>query len=201
MKKIVGILMLFCAILTHNLSAQSKFEIVPHTGLMYQFLSLNRADSTLPAIPDVWQYVTLNLGGYGVIAHKNDVVSLGVDASINVGLNFNPPLSFLVQTPVYLMGRLGAGSTPYNEQNLGIGLGFGITPSYWNQKLGSPIDKMKVFSYSPGCVLEVNYMRTLVRVNFNVLSFSSHIKELDSYLGTTAKYKVSTVGLGFLYGF
>lgn len=222
MKKVIGILMLFCAAFTHNLSAQSKFEIVPHTGLMYEFIMPTPADSLTPqmsqifsGMPDVWQYVTFHVGGYGVLAHKNDVVSLGIDGGLNVGVNFRPvPVSFQIQAPVFVMGRLGAGCTPYNEQKIGIGAGVGVIPTYWSQKIpigsGSVSDMLKIneLFVAPSGVFELNYTRSIIRVHFSLLSFTNHIEALDKYVygfgqpyGQKTNYKMSNVGFGFIYGF
>jgi hypothetical protein len=222
MKKIVGILMLFSAIFTHNLSAQSKFEIVPHTGLMYEFIVPTPADSMTPkmsqifsGMPDVWSYITFHVGGYGVIAHKNDVVSLGVDAGLNVGLNFRPvPVSYQLQAPVFFMGRLGAGCTPYNEQKFGIGAGVGAISTFWNQKLviggssGNETIKIQEFFVTPSAVAEVNYLRSIFRVHFGLYSFTNHVQALDKYVygfgtpfGQKTNYKLGNIGFGFIYGF
>ncbi|MEM7658135.1 MAG: hypothetical protein AAF399_18555, partial [Bacteroidota bacterium] len=121
MQKITFISLILLGLGLQSASAQLSDRMVPHFGFMLEMGSLesNRNQG--------WNYSTLQIGSYISLLHSKDVVSLGIDPSVQLGLNFQGPgTNILVQTPVYAMVRVGAGATPYNQQNFGISLGAGI---------------------------------------------------------------------------
>lgn len=117
--------------------AQIVDKLVPHTGFMYEIITLQDPRSTNGQSFN-FSYYTLNLGTYYSLAHKNDVVSVGVDASLNFGINFpftsqsGTQVTIVTQVPVFAMARVGALSTTYNQQPLGLGVGIGGVYTYFN---------------------------------------------------------------------
>ena len=112
-------------------------KFVPHSGFMYEIVTLQDPRS-VNGETFSFAYYTLNLGTYYSLAHKNDIVSVGVDASVNFGINFpftanrGTVVTLITQVPVFAMARIGALSTSYNQQPLGFGVGIGGVYTYFN---------------------------------------------------------------------
>jgi hypothetical protein len=109
--------------------AQISDKLMPHFGFMYEILSLNGASSR--------SFYLANVGAYYLLGQRSDVFSYGIETNVQVGVNplaiDRLRLGYLVQVPVYLMARVGANSTPYNEQRVGLGIGVGASFSAYSQ--------------------------------------------------------------------
>jgi hypothetical protein len=154
---------------------------------------------------------TLGIGTYYAIKHHNDWASFGVDPSINVGINLANgagQINWYTQGSLFLMGRLGANSTKYNTQKIGIGAGIGGVASYLDQRaLNGAID-MESFFMNPAAVGEVTLnMRgsTLTgRVQFSLapaVSEGDLITPDGNFLLQDREANFGTIGLGLIYGF
>lgn len=138
MKASFGTTLIALLLLTPSLAqAQISDKLVPHLGFMYEFITLEDPRN-IGSSEFTFQYYAVNIGSYYALAHKNDVVSVGIDASLNFGINFpftaqrGTVVTLLAQTPVFAMARVGALSTPYNQQPLGLGIGLGGVYTYFN---------------------------------------------------------------------
>ena len=71
---------------------------------------------------------TLSVAGTYTLTHSADFYSINVHSSPSLGLRFveNAGANILAQLPAYLLGRIGAGATPYNESMFGVGAGVGL---------------------------------------------------------------------------
>jgi len=71
---------------------------------------------------------TISVSGTYTLAHSADFYSVNAHASPALGLRFveNAGANVLAQLPVYLLGRVGAGATPFNESVIGAGAGVGL---------------------------------------------------------------------------
>lgn len=68
----------------------------------------------------------LTLGANYVFWHSNDVFSLSAAPSFSLAFNLNSnPVSLFLQTPLYLLARVGAGATSFNQNVVGFGVGIG----------------------------------------------------------------------------
>ncbi|MFN0201355.1 MAG: hypothetical protein ACKVTZ_07530 [Bacteroidia bacterium] len=207
MKKFAWLFSFFLVFMANQVSAQSKFEFLPHYGFMYQVISIQPADeATRTALnwsedqpPQILYYPTLHLGGYMPFYHKNDIFSVGLDAAFQGGINFRPTgLGYQIQVPVFLTARVGANATSYNEQLLGISAGVGAIPTYWNE----PSLKAKNFVPIPSANIDVTFNnrgnKVIGRINFPIFPYKS---KSFQYNGEKYPFQVSMIGLGLLYGF
>ncbi len=181
-----------------HLSAQFMDKVQLKSGFIYGSYLFNIAtDSSYTYLNPLngGQYVNLYFGGYYAAAHKNDIVSTGVDAGIQgwIGLG---NLSYQLQLPVYVMGRIGAGATRYNQQKFGFALGVGMQTSYRGFFSQRYVDIAPKFFSIPSAVAEVviggnrNFIGRLYLTPFPT---KKHVKDPNSY------YTVANFGLGLLY--
>jgi len=211
MKKIIGF---FFAMLILNVSflhAQddSQFEektpigdrFVPHFGFMYQLINVKTEDDNLYAPEPI--FYSLEIGTYYMIGHKNDVVSFGVDGNIHAGINFNilNSVNFVVQTPMFLMGRWGVGSTAYNQQRAGLGIGVGGTYTFMNYS-DATVEKFKKGFLNPTVLVEGSIFARggpiMGRIMFSVLP---HTRELAPPFVQPYDGKFGFISFGLVYGF
>jgi hypothetical protein len=133
-----------------------KDRLVPRFGFTLSFLQTVDTFSSFTGSYD-YDFNAVALGTYVMLAHHNDWASVGADVGLNVGLDFaniNNRLNWMVQTPLMLVGRIGAASTAYSSQKLGFGLGLGGTLSYLNYQNG--YIEQKNLWFHPTAMAEVN---------------------------------------------
>ncbi|MDP5169715.1 MAG: hypothetical protein NWR72_05680 [Bacteroidia bacterium] len=185
--------------------AQIADHLVPHFGFMYQFVNLEDPRSA-SGQNTTFSYYTLSIGSYYELAHKNDVMSVGVDAGVNFGINFIPTqfsgtvVTVITQVPMFAMARVGALSTKYNQQPVGLGLGIGGVYTYFNDVVDFSGNKVKSDFIVPAAVGEVT-----LRTRGNTITGRVHV----SLLPTNAllkgdnrpdlDYNFSNFGLGLIY--
>jgi fluoride ion exporter CrcB/FEX len=146
-----------------TLQAQISDKLMPHFGFMYEYntASYIRTDGTRQQ-DFLRNYYVLNVGAYYLLAQKNDIFSVGVEPNLQLGISpvfisDRLRLGYVVQTPVYAMARVGAGSTPYNQQRVGLGVGIGgsfTTFSYFRPISQRIVNERGNF-IAPGAVVEV----------------------------------------------
>jgi hypothetical protein len=109
--------------------AQLADKATFHGGITYQIVSMTPLGS-----PSPWRapFYGLGLGMNYTLLHSNDQISLGINPNANFSFVFSNLFgtSLFAQAPVFLLARLGAGCTPYNEQKFGLGVGVGATYSF-----------------------------------------------------------------------
>lgn len=167
-------------------------------GMTYQFIGITQLGQTQPSYASLYG---LGMGMDYVLLHSNDVVSLGINPNVNACLQFSSyyGLSFFGNAPVYLLARLGAGATPFNEQKVGIGAGIGGTYSYlYTNSGGYPFS---VSFINPGAIAEFN-IRTrssnyLFRFNWSLLKPTRSV-EVNS---NPVSFRIGVLGLGIFYSF
>lgn len=166
-------------------------------GITYQFVGITDVSSSNSV---AYYSYGLGLGMDYVLAHSNDVVSIGVNPNAHLCFqlsNFNG-LSFLGSVPLYLLARVGAGATPFNEQKVGIGAGIGGTASYFTNTYGP-----RTFFMNPSAIVELNLnLRSssyLFRLNWSLLRPT---QELDiNRSGTPYPYRIGLAGLSIMSTF
>lgn len=152
-----GILLLGMLITGFQVKAQLGDKMVPHLGFMYEVVDLRD-----PLREDISRvFYTFSLGTYYTLGHKNDVVSVGIDPSVNFGFNLvsnfsgsETGLNLVVQAPVFLMGRLGANATKYNQQKFGVGAGIGGVYTFFREG----IVKQRSSAFNPAAMAEITFM-------------------------------------------
>lgn len=183
--------------------AQIGDKLVPHMGFMYQTVVLQ--DTFASASEFNIFYYTFHLGTYYTIAHANDIASVGVDGSVNFGFNFvntfsGTRINLFTQVPIWLMGRVGANSTSYNQQKIGLGAGIGGHYTFYSDKLRQE----KASFINPAAMAEVTILS-----RSGTLTVRGHmaLSRAESALKSTVsgneinRLRFGTWGIGLIYGF
>jgi hypothetical protein len=206
MRKLGLLSTLLCLILFGTSSytlAQIKDKATFYGGFTYNVVTLQPPTSTDRT---TFFYYGLSGGMDYVLLHSNDVVSLGINPNVTACVQFDAfnGLSFLGQAPVYLLARLGAGATPYNEQKFGIGAGIGVNSSFLAQRVqvnsGGQVKINQTF-FNPSAVAELSInarnWNYIFRVNWSLYKPTHDIRiGVDSF-----PFQYGTAGLGILYNF
>jgi hypothetical protein len=205
----IWLICLFLAILLKpfGLDAQFAERAKWYAGLTYKQVGLTPVGSN-NALEYYFYGVTAGMNY--VLLHSNDVVSLGLNpnAIFSIQFNRNAQASILASTPVFLLARLGANATPFNEQKFGIGAGVGLNYSYLSQSsqvvdVNQNVYTMKINQgfINPSAVVELginarnwNY---IFRLHWSLYKPTHDVRiGLDKY-----DLRFGTGGLGFLYSF
>ncbi len=202
MKKISLLCLTMCTFFSIS-QAQISDRLVPHMGFMYEFIT-----TTLPTSNKrVRDFYNFHIGTYIALLHSNDIVSLGVDPSVNFGFNlFNTGQSvafdYTVQVPVLLMGRLGASATPYNQQKIGVGVGVGAKYTYFSRHT-DPVNKQQAGFLNPVVVGEISFVSRGGPISIRgIFSIADAIGTLtNTNGGDIDNTAFSASGIGLLYGF
>ena len=202
MKRIIFAILIVLGLSVNQAEAQLSDKLVPHLGFMYQVANFENS-----GVEDRTIFYTINLGTYYTLAHSNDVVSVGIDPSLQFGLNLvgNGYVNYIIQTPVFLMGRVGANSTAYNEQKIGAGLGIGGNYTYFSQKLDTNT-RRNVGFFSPSVVGEVTILSggspLTFRAHFSFVDTNSEMKfKRDNGGDSVQEASFGNFGFGLIYGF
>jgi hypothetical protein len=174
-------------------------KLVPHFGFSLEFVTLSETDVPTPGSID-YSFYTLGIGTYYVLAHKDDRMSVGLDPTLQFGLQgFTGALDWTVQAPVFLMGRFGAFATPYNSQSLGIGAGIGFVGSYLAER--SRLDFNQLY-FIPSLMFEVSINPRSGPLTARIhIPISKPVYNWESRIGITDRFAFSQLGLGLVYGF
>lgn len=170
-------------------------RLMPHFGFMYEMVSVKRTDAPSTDRPVLFPYYGLNLGANYVLLHSNDQVSLGVEPNVNFAIfpTGTGGLGLLAQTPVFLMAKVGANCTPFNQQKIGIGAGIGVNYTYARYD-GPDINTSYV---APAAIGEISLnLRSAVyilRGHFNLYPVQQNIG--------LEEYDFGNFGFGLVYGF
>lgn len=161
MRKLSIVLAAIFALSLTQVQAQWRDKLIPHFGFMLEYpqgvLAGTESGVGLPS------YYSFQLGAYMALAQKNDIVSVGPQANLQLGGNFIPirnrvRFAYHFQLPVYAMVRVGANSTTYNQQAIGLAVGVGGSYnalSYYSN-FGSTIGNVRLNYFNPAAVVEVH---------------------------------------------
>ena len=206
-------LMIICLLLTgmgvSSLNAQITDRMVPHSGIMYEIVTQEDLQGSGAVLNRA--YYTFNLGSYFMLTHVNDIASVGVDGSVNFGINFpatrdrGTVVTFVAQTPVFLMGRLGANATSYNQQGIGIGAGIGANYTYFNDVADILSgNKVKSNFIVPAAVAEISLKSRggvlTVRGHLALSTVNSKVSFTNPNFPVT-QYKMGNWGIGLISSF
>ena len=136
---------------------------------------------------------TFNLGGKYTYWSHNDFVAVNFASQLQLAIRLTTPMDYYVGIPVYAMGNIGAGSTPYNESVAGAGLGIGGRIAYINFNYGNSNTSfnstLSQAYMTPFVVGELNLFSYSFRLFVDVLPFPIKFKvdprtEIDATIGS-----------------
>lgn len=167
-----------------------------HGGFCYQFVTFRQEFQPITARGLAYMYGITGGMNY-ILAHSNDQVSVGINPNANLGFSLsNSGVGFLGQLPVYLLARVGANSTPYNETKVGVGAGVGCNFSYWYVS-NSGFSQLNTAFYNPSLLAELNIKGRAsdYAIRFNWSVYRPKV-EIDSQ-----RYEMGTSTLSIIYSF
>ncbi len=100
-----------------------------HGGFCYDFYSL-RPRFGAAGEGFILPFYGLTGGFNYVLMHSNDQLSVMANPNVALAYSGGAGANFMVQAPIFLALRYGAGATPYNEKKIGLGLGIGGSLNY-----------------------------------------------------------------------
>lgn len=202
-KILIGALILF-GFGAADLQAQIADKLLPYSGLNYMFVK--QFDLAGSGQEFQTSYYTFGLGTYYAAVHRNDILSAGLDAGVNFGFSFprtatGTRATIFTQVPLLLMGRVGAGSTKYNEQGVGFAAGIGGTFTYFNNFDNRSV-KYSTSFVNPSVAAQVMIRNRggvlMVRGTFSLSQVDSDFNFDD---GSTRTFGLSSWGIGILTSF
>lgn len=207
MKASFGALLIAILLLIPTMAkAQITDKLVPHTGFMYEIITLQDPRNTGTSAVN-FSYYTINLGTYYALAHRNDVVSVGFDAGVNFGINFpftsqrGTVVTVVTQVPVFAMARVGALSTTYNQQPLGFGVGIGGVYTFFNDVADyNTGNKIRASYVVPAAVAELT-----LKTRGNTITVRGHfsLNQVNALLKGDNRpdldYNMGNFGFGLIY--
>ncbi len=207
MKNILAVLLCVAGLCLQQAQAQLSDKLVPHLGFMYEVIDLKQPQN--PGVANLSRFFyTFSVGTYYVFAHQNDVLSFGLDPSLNLGFNFEQNfqgtetgINLVVQAPIFLMGRLGALATKYNQQKFGIGAGIGGNYIFFSEG----IRDRRFTGFAPSAVVEATILSRggplTVRGHFTIANPSATYQSTGSTGRDEEFNSLSAWGVGLIYGF
>ncbi|MCB0837172.1 MAG: hypothetical protein KDE26_22900 [Bacteroidetes bacterium] len=215
MRKILIILAILIGLGSTKSYAQLADKLVPHMGFMWEFATIKDVPTSSPQIFN--SFYNFHLGTYYTLMHHNDIFSLGVDASAQFGLNFQQYVNasrtqvftrvdYMAQLPVFVMGKVGATATPYNQQKIGIAGGIGGNYNYlsYNNNFNQ---KSKSSYFVPSFVVEGTLLSRgnplTVRFHYGLAHPETNQKTTardGSFPPVTNRFLLGNFGIGILYG-
>jgi hypothetical protein len=194
-QKILGLFLLILFGMGNTSWAQSD-KMMFHGGFAYNFVT-KRPEFQPAGSQQIFYLYGLTAGMNYVLAHSNDQVSVSVNPNVNLGFTFyQSGLGFLGQVPVFMLARLGAKATPYNESRFGIGAGLGCNFSYWYTS-SLNFNQINQAFYNPSALAELNIKGRSsdysIRFNWSLYRPKA---EMDG-----VKYELGTTALSIVYSF
>lgn len=194
-------LLILFFVYSERLSAQIGDRLQFHIGGSYDFLRIQGSPGSL-----FTNYFTITGGGHLNFWHSNDQISLSVNPNASLGLSFNNFTGFSVftQVPTFVMLRVGAACTKYNEQKFGVGAGLGLAYTYVKEKsflVGNTFYTLENSLINPvaaGQITFQNDARILtIRAYSSLLSYSAPF--IETY--GNEQFTYDGYGLAILYNF
>ncbi len=150
-----------------------------------------------------------SFGGSYNIKQWKDTWSLNVESNLVFSFNYNniTGTSFYLQVPAYVTGRVGAKSTPYNDQIFGAMLGFGPSLNYliypYITQTGA-VNRLTPFYFSPTAVAEVLFNPsgrggTGLRFHANLTPYKASFTDQAAGVSGNLLYENYGVGLVFYF--
>lgn len=187
------------------------FQILPaqldqlqfHLGGSYEFMRITQQIGGAQVYAN---YFTLSGGANYVFWQSNDQISLSANPNVSAGFTFNNQTGFstIVQVPAYVLLRLGAASTKYNQQKFGAGAGLGLAYTYVNEKAiiyNQRFYTLAAHMYHPVATAQITFQN-----DFRVLTVRAY-GSLYPYTGKfiqpagDEKFDYDILGLAILYNF
>ncbi len=176
-----------------------KFQIV--AGLTYDFITIDYKDLGVSMFQTTPSFASFRIGTNYVLFSSEDWISLSANALPGFSVSFTRTPTFLFQAPVYLLGRIGTGSTRFNNSKVGIGVGVGgnftyLSLPYSNQTFSDKISQSYV---APSAMAELTLK---LRQTFTI-RFSMNLLPSNGYDSATSvspnRIQLKNYSLGLIY--
>ncbi len=161
-------------------------------GMEFTIWDLRKVYPDAPLFSQPPSLAGISIGGrYNYLSH-NDFLGVNIGVGLQGGLRLTVPMQFYVGVPVYIMGNIGAGSSPYNESNIGGGLGVGARFNYLQYTYSNSLGETLVinpFYALPFAVGEISITSYTFRLYYDLMKFPfkfriSTAQTIDATLST-----------------
>jgi hypothetical protein len=156
-------------------------------------------------------YNSIQLDGYYAAFHKNDVASIGLNSGLGFSIRPNGiKPDMMLQVPLRVGARLGAMSTKYNSQPVGLGVSGGLLYQYVQSSFsvaGGALYRNSMSYVAPdvSADIAINFRNTSLigRVHFSPVSIPTSLKIVEAARPNSAKVDVraQNIGFGLMYAF
>jgi hypothetical protein len=171
-----------------------------HMGGSYDFL---RIQGSTPLYAN---YFTLSGGAHYVFWHSNDQISLSANPNASLGVSFNNITGFSVfaQMPAFLMLRMGAACTKYNEQKFGVGAGVGGAFAYIKERafvVGNSFQTLETNIVNPVGAVQLTFQNDFRTLTLR--GYGSLLPYATTFLQPygNEKFNYDQFGFAILYNF
>jgi hypothetical protein len=171
-----------------------------YAGVSFEYIDVYSRGTNKPFAG--LNFTCFNLGGHYQIVHARDRAALTVNPNAMMGFilaNFAGAIMF--ELPVFLMGRIGANCTRFNENRFGIGLGIGPKFTYFGAQvrdISGRLFSARQNFVAPAAALELNFGSR----SGNVFTVRAHANlGLVNSEFNTQPSRSTNYGFGFVYFF
>jgi hypothetical protein len=207
--------LLFLSVAGNNLQAQNTSVFAERAqfslGTFLEFIPMKYPitnANVFDGIPPF--YNSFGVNANWVLLHSNDQLSLSASPGTHFAFSLNSRYgaSLMFQAPVYLLGRIGANCTPFNESMFGFGAGIGANFSYVQFPVTNGFERIGRVSQpfiAPAAMVEFTgqfgKQAYSVRFHMNLMRFRGKV-EVDPFISRDPiAVDYSNWGLGLMYYF
>ena len=171
-----------------------------YAGVSFEYIDVYSRSTNEPFAG--LSFTCFNLGGHYQVVHTRDRAALTVNPNAMMGFilsNFAGAIMF--ELPVFLMGRIGANCTRFNENRFGIGLGVGPKFTYFGAQVrdvSGGLFSVRQNFVAPAAALELNFGSRSGSV-FTVRAHTN-LGLVDSDFNAESS-RSTNYGFGFVYFF
>jgi hypothetical protein len=180
-----------------------------HSGFMLEFFNLEQpsGQAAFQTAPSMYG---INLGATYVLTQSADWLSVVADAGLQGAFSYSNLFggSYMIQAPIFIMGKIGAGTTKFNQMPLGAGVGLGINPTYVRMPYITPSGNLGALkpAFLGPCVvgdLTLGFLSSKLTIRVHYMPFNEQITLTDIVQGQRFTYPMNlrNFGGGLIYYF
>lgn len=207
MKQLLSLL-LFLVFFAVTASAQFEDRTQFQGGLSLEFVPIK--------YPDGLDFFTVDqlfpgvfVGGEYNLSHTDDFTALAIDAGVKFNFNYSSGYGtqLFLQVPVYLVGKIGAKATKYNDQLFGAAVGIG--GAFTHANIPYSIDNaagFAVFRLKPAWFAPMAMAQLTLNLQGQSYTLRGHVmlseySNTENVGGFPAVLNYQNFGVGLIYNF
>lgn len=203
----VALCALVVAVLATPGHAQAGEKLQFRGGFSFEFVPVEYPDGTNFFLNDQLLYGIL-LGGEYTLFQSNDLFALNADLGINFSFNYSNfyGSQLFLQTPLYLVAKVGAGATKYTDFPVGAALGVGLAYTFVNIPFSTNQAVAEISRLKPSWVAPSAMAQLTLRTNQGTYGIRGHLNlssftENTTIEGFVVPLRYENWGVGLVYTF